>query len=272
MRHNAAIVRQEGDPVTVPLPSFRPIILIPGRLAARRLPRKPLADIAGAPMIVHVLRRAEAAAIGPVVVACADAEIKEAVERAGGRAVLTRPDHPAGSDRIAEALAAIDPTRRHDVVVNLQGDFPMVEPGVIRAVLWPLADPAVDIGTIVCPIRNAEELANPNVVKAAMGLAPGQRIARALYFSRLPVPYGEGDHYHHIGVYAYRRAALERFVALPPAPVERREGLEQLRALQAGMRIDAALVDSVVFGVDTPAELARARELFASSGSEEPRP
>lgn len=256
----------------VPLPSFRPLIVIPARLDARRLPRKPLADIAGQPMIVHVLRRAAAAEIGPVLVACAEAEIKEAVERAGGRAVLTRPDHPSGSDRIHEAVSAVDPTRQHDVVVNLQGDFPMVEPASIRAVLWPLADPAVDIGTLVCPIRNAEELANSNMVKAAMGFAPGQRIARALYFSRLPVPHGPGEHYHHIGIYAYRRAALERFVTLPPAPIERREGLEQLRALNAGMRIDAALVHSIVFGVDTPAELAAARALLAASSSAEPRP
>jgi 3-deoxy-manno-octulosonate cytidylyltransferase (CMP-KDO synthetase) len=256
----------------VPLPSFRPLIVIPARLDARRLPRKPLADIAGEPMIVHVLRRAVAAEIGPVLVACAEAEIKEAVERAGGRAVLTRPDHPSGSDRIHEAVSAVDPKRQHDVVVNLQGDIPMVESASIRAVLWPLADPAVDIGTLVCPIRNAEELANPNMVKAAMGFAPGQRVARALYFSRLPVPHGPGEHYHHIGIYAYRRAALERFVALPPAPIERRERLEQLRALNAGMRIDAALVHSVVFGVDTPAELAEARALLAASGSAEPRP
>jgi 3-deoxy-manno-octulosonate cytidylyltransferase (CMP-KDO synthetase) len=256
----------------VPLPSFRPLIVIPARLDARRLPRKPLADIAGEPMIVHVLRRAVAAEIGPVLVACAEAEIKEAVERAGGRAVLTRPNHPSGSDRIHEAVSAVDPKRQHDVVVNLQGDFPMVESASIRAVLWPLADPAVDIGTLVCPIRNAEELANPNMVKAAMGFAPGQRVARALYFSRLPVPHGPGEHYHHIGIYAYRRAALERFVALPPAPIERRERLEQLRALNAGMRIDAALVHSVVFGVDTPAELAEARALLAASGSAEPRP
>jgi 3-deoxy-manno-octulosonate cytidylyltransferase (CMP-KDO synthetase) len=252
--------------LTIPLPSFRPIVVIPARMAAMRLPGKPLADIAGLPMIVHVLRRAEAAAIGPVLVACAEAEIAAAVERAGGRAVLTRPDHTSGSDRIFEAVASVDPERRHDVVVNLQGDFPTLDPAAVRAVLSPLADPAVDIATLACRIRDAAERDNPNIVKAAAGFAAGQRIARALYFSRLPVPHGAGEHYHHIGIYAYRRAALERFVALPPAVLERRESLEQLRALQAGMRIDVALVDTFPFGVDTPADLARARELLAPSG------
>lgn len=257
--------------MSLPVPSFRPIVVIPARMAAKRLPGKPLADIAGQPMIVHVLRRAEAAAIGPVLVACAEAEIKAAVERAGGRAVLTRPDHASGSDRIFEALAQSDPDRRHDVVVNLQGDFPMIDPAAIRAVLAPLADPEVDIATLACRIRDADERDNPNAVKAAAGFAAGQRIARALYFSRLPVPSGAGDHYHHIGIYAYRRAALERFVALPAALLEQRENLEQLRALQAGMRIDLALVDTFPFGVDTPAELARARELLAPVGFP-PRP
>jgi 3-deoxy-manno-octulosonate cytidylyltransferase (CMP-KDO synthetase) len=245
------------------MPSYRPIVVIPARMAASRLPGKPLADIAGEPMIVRVLRRAEAASIGPVLVACAEAEIKAAVERAGGTAVLTRPDHPSGSDRIFEAVASIDRERRHDVVVNLQGDWPLVDPALIRAALAPLADPAVDIGTLACPIRDAAERDNPNMVKVAVGFAAGQRIARALYFSRLPVPYGAGEHYHHVGIYAYRRAALERFVALPAAVIEKRESLEQLRALQAGMRIDVALVDTFPFGVDTPADLARARELLA---------
>ncbi len=249
--------------MTIPMPSFRPIVVIPARMAASRLPGKPLADIGGRPMIVHVLRRAEAAAIGPVLVACADAEIKTAVERAGGQAVLTRPDHASGSDRIFEAVARVDAERRHDVVVNLQGDWPLVDPAIIRAALAPLADPAVDIATLACPIRDAAERDNPNMVKAAAGFAAGQRIARALYFSRLPVPFGPGEHYHHIGIYAYRRAALERFVALPAAVLEKRESLEQLRALQAGMRIEVALVDTFPFGVDTPADLARARELLA---------
>ncbi len=275
MRHNAASGIRAGrkeEPVTADIlpsfrpPSFRPIVVIPARMASTRLPGKPLADIHGLPMIVHVLRRAEAAAIGPVLVACAEAEIKAAVERAGGRAVLTRPDHPSGSDRIHEALALADPQRRHDVVVNLQGDLPMVDPALLHAVLAPLADPAVDIASTVIPIRDPAERDNPNVVKAAAGFAAGQRIARAHYFSRLPVPWGAGEHYHHIGIYAYRRAALDAFIALPPAVLERRESLEQLRALQAGMRIDLALVDTLPFGVDTPADLARARALLAPAG------
>ena len=252
--------------MTVSLPSFRPIVVIPARMAATRLPGKPLADIAGEPMIVHVLRRAEAAAIGPVLVACAEAEIKAAVERAGGCAELTRPEHPSGSDRVHQAVERVDPERRHDIVVNLQGDWPLVDPGLIRAVLAPLAEPQVDIATLACRIREEAERDNPNVVKVAVGFAEGQRIARALYFSRLPVPHGAGEHYHHVGIYAYRRAALERFVTLPAAVIERRESLEQLRALQAGMRIDVALVDTFPFGVDTPADLARARELLASPG------
>jgi 3-deoxy-manno-octulosonate cytidylyltransferase (CMP-KDO synthetase) len=247
--------------------AFRPIVVIPARLASTRLPGKPLADIGGLPMIVHVLRRAEAAAIGPVFVACAEPAIKEAVERAGGQAVLTRADHPSGSDRIHEAVMLLDPARRHDIVVNVQGDFPTIEPSAIRAALAPLADPAVDIATIAAPIRDAAERDDPNTIKAAAGFAPGERIARALYFSRAPVPYGAGEHYHHVGLYAYRRAALERFVTLPPAVLEQRESLEQLRALAAGMRIDVALIYSFPFGVDTPAHLARAREILAQDAA-----
>ena len=240
----------------------RPIVVIPARLAATRLPDKPLADIRGEPMIVHVWRRAMEAKVGPVLVACADAPIADAVKAAGGAAVLTRPDHPSGSDRIFEAIQTIDPEGRHDAVVNLQGDLPTIEPSAIRAVLTPLDDPAVDIATIVTPIRDAAERDNPNMVKCAMHLPGGARIARALYFSRLPVPSGEGPHYHHIGIYAYRREALARFVSLPPGGLEQREKLEQLRALEAGMRIDAALVDSAPFGVDTPDDLARARAIL----------
>jgi 3-deoxy-manno-octulosonate cytidylyltransferase (CMP-KDO synthetase) len=232
-------------------------------MASTRLPGKPLADIHGVPMIVHVLRRAEAAGIGPVVVACAEAEIAEAVERDGGRAVLTRPDHPSGSDRIHEAVERVDPERRHDVVVNVQGDLPAIEAQAIRLALGPLADPAVEIATLAAPIRAAHERDDVNVVKVAAGFAGGERVARALYFSRLPVPYGPGEHYHHIGLYAYRRAALGRFIALPPASLEKRESLEQLRALAAGMHIAVALVDTIPFGVDTPADLARAREILA---------
>jgi 3-deoxy-manno-octulosonate cytidylyltransferase (CMP-KDO synthetase) len=241
-----------------------PLLVIPARMASTRLPGKPLADIEGAPMIVHVWRRAREAALGPVIVACAEREIAVAVEAAGGKAVLTKPDHPSGSDRIFEAVMQADPSRRHDIIINVQGDLPLIEPSAIRAALAPLSEAAVDIATLAAPIENTEELGNPSVVKIAAGFAPGVGVARALYFSRLPVPHGGGTRYHHIGLYAYRRAALERFVTLPPSPLEKRESLEQLRALEAGMRIDVALVDTVPFGVDTPADLARARELIAT--------
>jgi 3-deoxy-manno-octulosonate cytidylyltransferase (CMP-KDO synthetase) len=241
-----------------------PLLVIPARMASTRLPGKPLADIEGAPMIVHVWRRAREAALGPVIVACAEREIAAVIEAAGGKAVLTKPDHPSGSDRIFEAVMQADPSRQYDVVVNVQGDLPLIEPSAICAALLPLADVGVDIATLAAPIENTEELGNPSVVKIAAGFVPGASVTRALYFSRLPVPHGGGAHYHHIGLYAYRRAALERFVALPPSPLEKRESLEQLRALEAGMRIDVALVDTVPFGVDTPADLARARELMAT--------
>jgi 3-deoxy-manno-octulosonate cytidylyltransferase (CMP-KDO synthetase) len=242
---------------------MRPIVLIPARLAATRLPDKPLADIAGQPMIVQVWHRAREADIGPVAVAAADPAIVAAVEAAGGRAVLTDPGHPSGSDRIFEALGRLDPDGRHDVVVNVQGDLPTLDPAAIRAALEPLAAPAVDIATLVAEIRTEEERTASHVVKAAVALAPGAKVGRALYFSRIAVPSGEGPLYHHIGLYAYRRAALARFVALPPGLLERREKLEQLRALEAGMRIDARLVDVVPLGVDTPEDLVRARETLA---------
>ena len=246
-----------------------PIIVIPARMASTRLPGKPLADIHGEPMIVHVWRRASEAAIGPVLVAAAEREIADAVVRAGGRAVLTRPDHASGSDRIHEAIMATDPARRYGIVVNLQGDLPTLDPQLLRAVLAPLADPAVDIGTLATEIRDPAERDNPNVTKAVAAFPDrgAPPIARALYFSRATVPAGEGPLYHHIGVYAYRRAALERFVALPPGRLELREKLEQLRALEAGMRIDVALVDTVPLGVDTPADLATARRRLEPQGS-----
>ena len=240
----------------------QPIVVIPARLASTRLPAKPLADIHGEPMIVHVWRRAVEAAIGPVLVACGDAAIVDAVEAAGGEAVLTRPDHPSGSDRIFEAVQKVDPGGRYDAVINLQGDAPTVDPSAVRAALAPLDDAAVDIGTIVTLIRSAEERDNPNMVKAAVAFPAAGTVARALYFSRLPIPSGEGPHYHHVGIYAFRRDALARFVSLPPGRLEQRERLEQLRALEAGMRIDVALVDSWPFGVDTPADLARARAIL----------
>jgi len=237
------------------------LILIPARLASTRLPGKPLADIAGQPMIVQVLRRAEEAKIGPVVVATDDESIFTAVEKAGGRAVMTRADHPSGSDRIFEALGLADPDGRARIVVNVQGDLPTLEPGDLAASLQPLTDPAVDIATLAAEIRKPQERTNPNVVKV-IGSPVSPKRLRALYFTRATAPSGDGPLYHHIGLYAYRRAALERFVALPPSPLELRERLEQLRALEAGMRIDVTIVDSVPLGVDTPEDLETARKML----------
>jgi 3-deoxy-manno-octulosonate cytidylyltransferase (CMP-KDO synthetase) len=242
----------------------RILVLIPARMASTRLPGKPLLDIGGLPMIVHVLRRAEAAKLGPVAVATDTAEIAEAVKSHGGEAVMTSPDHPSGSDRIYEALGRLDPEGQIDIVINLQGDFPTILPDHIRDVARPLSDPAVDISTLAAQIHSEEESNNPNVVKA-IGSALGVRRLRALYFTRATAPHGEGPRYHHIGLYAYRRAALQRFVALPPSALERQEKLEQLRALEAGMRIDITIVDTVPRGVDTPADLETARRILAKS-------
>ncbi len=228
-------------------------------MASTRLPGKPLADIAGRPLIVHVLERAVEAGVGPVLVACSEPEVAGAVRAAGGEAAMTDPGLPSGSDRIRAALDAFDPDRRFDRIVNLQGDLPTVPPGDIRAALALLDDPEVDIGTVAARILREEERTNPNVVKAVFG-ADG----RALYFTRATAPSGPGPLFHHIGLYAWRRAALERFTELPPSPLEQREKLEQLRALEAGMRIAVAVVDSVPLGVDTPADLARAREILAA--------
>jgi len=237
------------------------LILIPARLHATRLPGKPLADIGGLPMIVQVLRRAEEARIGPVVVATDDETIATAVDKAGGRALMTQADHPSGSDRIFEALGLADPDGRARIVVNVQGDLPTLNPADLKAALGPLADPAVDIATLAAEIRKPEERTNPNVVKVVGSPLSPKRL-RALYFTRATAPSGEGPLYHHIGLYAYRRSALERFVSLPPSPLERREKLEQLRALEAGMRIDVTIVDSVPLGVDTPEDLEIARKLL----------
>jgi 3-deoxy-manno-octulosonate cytidylyltransferase (CMP-KDO synthetase) len=241
----------------------RILVLIPARMAATRLPGKPLLDIGGLPMIVHVLRRAEEAQIGRVAVATDTPEIAAAVKLHGGEVVMTRPDHPSGSDRIYEALKQLDPDGKTEIVVNLQGDVPTSSPGNIRDVLPPLADPAVDIATLAAQIHTEEEANNPNVVKA-VGSPIGPRRLRALYFTRATAPTGDGPRYHHIGLYAYRRAALERFVTLPPSPLEQQEKLEQLRALEAGMRIDVMIVDTVPRGVDTPADLETARRLLAN--------
>jgi 3-deoxy-manno-octulosonate cytidylyltransferase (CMP-KDO synthetase) len=239
------------------------LILIPARMASTRLPGKPLAEIAGLPMIVHVLRRAEAAALGAVVVATDSPQIAAAVDKSGGRAVLTRADHSSGSDRIFEALGKVDPAGRAELIVNVQGDLPTIAPAALAASLKPLADPAVDIATLAAEIVKPAERTNPNVVKV-VGTPAGPSRLRALYFTRATAPTGDGPLYHHIGLYAYRRAALERFVKLPPSTLEQREKLEQLRALEAGMRIDVAIVDTVPLGVDTPEDLETARAMLTN--------
>ncbi|KZD08258.1 3-deoxy-manno-octulosonate cytidylyltransferase [Oceanibaculum pacificum] len=242
-----------------------PVVLIPARMASTRLPGKPLADIHGAPMIAHVWRRAMDAGIGPVYVAASEPAVVAAVEAAGGKAVLTDPDHPSGSDRIWEALGRIDPGGAFDVIVNVQGDLPTLDPAIVTAAFDLLADPSVDIGTLAAPIRIEEERTASQVVKPVVAWNDDGAVGRALYFTRATAPWGEGELFHHIGLYAYRRSALERFVALPPSPLEQREKLEQLRALEAGMRIAVARVDTVPLGVDTPADLERARRILAPS-------
>jgi 3-deoxy-manno-octulosonate cytidylyltransferase (CMP-KDO synthetase) len=242
----------------------RTLVLIPARMAATRLPGKPLLDIGGVPMIVHVLRRAEQARIGRVAVATDTPEIAAVVTSHGGLAVMTSPDHPSGSDRIHEAMKILDPEAKAEIVINLQGDFPTITADTIRAVLPPLDDPAVDISTLASEIHSDEEDLAPGVVKA-VGSPIGPRRLRALYFTRATAPWGDGPRYHHIGLYAYRRAALERFVRLPPSALERQEKLEQLRALEFGMRIDVTIVDTVPRGVDTPADLETARQLLAKA-------
>ena len=243
-----------------------PIIVIPARLASKRLPDKPIADINGQPMIVHVWRRALEADVGPVIVACDDSLIVDAVKEVGGDAVFTNPDHASGSDRVFEAMHIVDPLKKHDCVINLQGDLPTIGADAIRAALEPLAKPEADIATLAAEITDDAERDDPNVVKAVLSLADnvpgGAKCGRALYFSRAAVP-SSGTLYHHIGLYAFRRQALEKFVKLPRGKLEIQEELEQLRALEAGMRIDVRLVDTVPLGVDTPAELERARELLA---------
>lgn len=242
------------------MPTPNAIILIPARMAATRLPGKPLLDIAGLPMIVQVLRRAQAAGIGDAVVATDSKAIQAAVEKSGGRAVMTRADHLSGSDRIYEALEAVDPERRIEIVVNVQGDLPTIDPADIGAALGPLSDPAVDIATLAAVITDPTERGNPNVVKVSGAMIAAGRF-HATTFTRADAV-GAGPHYHHIGLYAYRRAALARFVKLPPSANEQRERLEQLRALDAGMRIDVAIVKSVPLGVDTPEDLEKARKLL----------
>ena len=242
---------------------MNPLLLIPARMASTRLPDKPLADIAGVPMIVRVWRQAVAAELGPVVVAAGETAIVAAIEAAGGRAVLTDPDLPSGSDRIWAALQAIDPKASHDVVVNLQGDLPALDPAQLKTVVAALKQSGADIATLAAPIDNEADRTNPAVVKAVVAWDASERLGRALYFTRATAPTGEGALYHHVGLYAYRRAALESFVALPPSPLEKREKLEQLRALEAGMSIAVARVDEAPLSVDTPADLERARKILS---------
>jgi 3-deoxy-manno-octulosonate cytidylyltransferase (CMP-KDO synthetase) len=242
---------------------MKPILLIPARLAATRLPAKPLADIGGVPMIVRVMRQAMAADLGPVVVAAGEQEIVTVVEAAGGKAVLTDPALPSGSDRIHAALERLDPEGRHDVVVNLQGDLPALDPGHIRKAVTALEESGAEIATLAAEITDPGERDNPHVVKAVVAWAQHGQLGRALYFTRAHAPSGDGPLFHHVGLYAYRRAALTRFVALPPSPLEKREKLEQLRALEANMSIAVARVDSVPLSVDTPADLAKAIAFFS---------
>jgi 3-deoxy-manno-octulosonate cytidylyltransferase (CMP-KDO synthetase) len=251
--------------IVKPMADEPTVVLIPARLRATRLPDKPLLEIDGVPMIVHVWRRACEAAVGPVVVACAEPAIAEAVAAYGGESVLTDPDLPSGTDRIFQALGRIDPQRRFARVINLQGDLPTLDPAAIRSVLAPLDQLGTDMGTLAVATEDPLEKADPNVVKAIIAFDPARpRLGRALYFTRATAPSGDGPLYHHIGIYAFGREALERFATLPPSPLERRERLEQLRALEAGLSIGVALVHTNPLGVDTPDDLERARKGLAA--------
>ncbi len=241
------------------------LIVIPARMQANRLPGKPLADICGEPMIVHVLRRAQESGAGRVIVATDANEVRDAVEQAGGEVVMTRATHESGTDRVHEAVEAIDRQGECDIVVNLQGDLPTLDPALIGACIAPLDNAEVDIATLAAKITDDEERTDPHVVKVVGSDTQNSGVLRALYFTRATAPYGDGPLYHHIGLYAFRRAALDRFVALPRSRLEMREKLEQLRALEAGMRIDVGLVDTVPVGVDTPADLERARVLLGAA-------
>jgi 3-deoxy-manno-octulosonate cytidylyltransferase (CMP-KDO synthetase) len=248
-----------------PMAAATTVVMIPARLRSTRLPNKPLAKIGGVPMIVQVWRRACAANVGPVIVACGEPEIAEAVEAHGGTSVLTDPDLPSGTDRIFQALGRVDPERRFARVINLQGDLPTLDPATIRTVLDPLDQLGTDMGTLAVATEDPLERADPSVVKAIIAFdASHPRLGRALYFTRASAPSGEGPVYHHIGIYAFRRPVLERFAGLPPSPLEQRERLEQLRALEAGLSIGVALVDTNPLGVDTPADLERARRELAA--------
>ncbi|HBF32410.1 3-deoxy-manno-octulosonate cytidylyltransferase [Rhizobium sp.] len=243
--------------------SSNTLVLIPARMASTRLPGKPLADIAGLPMIVQVAKRAAEANVGRVVVAVDDQRVFDAVTTAGFEVVMTGDHHQSGSDRIYEALTKVDPNGEVEIIVNVQGDLPTIDGDTIRAALRPLSDPAVDIATLTVEIEDEEDKLKPSVVKVVGAVLSETRL-RALYFTRTTAPYGEGPLYHHIGLYTYRRASLERFVGLSPSTLEKRESLEQLRALEAGMRIDVEIVKTVPLGVDTPADLEKARVLLSA--------
>ncbi|MBX4889430.1 3-deoxy-manno-octulosonate cytidylyltransferase [Rhizobium bangladeshense] len=242
------------------------LVLIPARMASTRLPGKPLSDICGLPMIVQVAMRAREAAIGRVVVAVDDQQVFDTVAAAGFEVVMTRIDHQSGSDRIFEALTKVDPDGKAKIIVNVQGDLPTIDPQTVRAALRPLRNEAVDIGTLTTEIDNEEDKTAPQIVKVVGSPVSDTRL-HALYFTRTTAPYGSGPLYHHIGLYAYRRSALERFVSLSPSTLEKRESLEQLRALEAGMRIDAEIVDTVPLGVDTPADLEKARRILSAKSN-----
>ncbi|NNC35922.1 MAG: 3-deoxy-manno-octulosonate cytidylyltransferase [Hyphomonadaceae bacterium] len=247
---------------TANVQNLHPILVIPARMASSRLPGKPLADIGGIPMIVHVMERAKAANIGPVVIACCEREVSDAIRAAGGTAVMTEPDLPSGTDRVLAAVDIIDPNGKHDCVVNVQGDLPTLDPLSVSAAVGILSEvPHCDISTLAVATDDAREIADPNVVKAVLSMET-PNCGRALYFTRASAPSGDGPVYHHIGLYAYRRNALNKFCSLGVSPLEKRERLEQLRALEAGMRIDVAVVDSAPEGVDTPEDLERARRLI----------
>ena len=240
----------------------KPIIIIPSRMGSTRLPGKPLADICGLPMIVHVLNRANETKLGPVVVACDGKKIADVVRKAGGMAVLTDPNHPRGSDRIWEALNALLDHAQYDAVINVQGDEPALDPAAIRTCYNLLRNPEVDIATLAAEIRDEAKKTASQVVKPVLDMETGGKQGRALYFSRQPVPWGEGAMYHHVGLYAYRRDALARYAAAPASPLEKRESLEQLRALSLGMRIEVGIIDTVPLGVDTPEDLEQARKVL----------
>ncbi|WP_105373638.1 3-deoxy-manno-octulosonate cytidylyltransferase [Neorhizobium huautlense] len=244
----------------------RTLVLIPARMASTRLPGKPLADIAGLPMIVQVAKRAQEAEAGRIIVAVDDQTVYDTVAAAGFEVVMTRQDHQSGSDRIFEAVQKADPNAEMDFIINVQGDLPTIEPEAVRASLRPLDNPSTDIATLTVEITEEHEKTNPSVVKV-VGSPLSETRLRALYFTRATAPYGNGPLYHHIGLYAYRRAALAKFVSLGPSVLEKRESLEQLRALEAGMRIDVEIVDSVPLGVDTPADLEKARAILSARAS-----